>query len=283
MNSTKLPQNEPWGETVDVEFEEGIAWVYFNRPDKRNCMSPTLNREMFATLDALELDERCQVLVLTGKGESWSAGMDLKEYFREVDGAPEITKIRTRREAAAWQWHSLKDYPKPTIAMVNGWCFGGAFVPLVACDLAIAAEEATFGLSEINWGIPPGGNVPKALAETVSYRDALYYTMTGESFDGRRAAEIRLVNEAVPLEQLRERTRSLAQVLLGKDPEIMRAARETFKRVDDMDWETANDYIYAKLDSAIFKSGGGFRKGAMKAFLDDKTIRPGLDTYKPED
>ena len=274
--------HEPWGNTVAVEIEEQIAWVYFNRPEKKNCMSPTLNREMYATLDALELDARCGVVVLTGKGESWSAGMDLKEYFRDTDGAPDVVRVRIRAEAAAWQWRKLREYLKPTIAMVNGWCFGGAFVPLVGCDLAIAAEDATFGLSEINWGIPPGGNVPKALAETVSYRDALYYTMTGETFDGKQAAAMRLVNEAVPKEHLAARVRALAKVLLGKDPDILRAARETFKRVDAMDWETANDYIYAKLDAALHKSSGDFRKGAMAAFLDDKTLRPGLQTYTPE-
>ncbi len=75
-------------------------------------------------------------------------------------------------------------FEKPTIAMVNGWCFGGAFTPLVSCDLAIAAEEATFGLSEINWGILPGGNVTRAVAEVMSHRDALYYIMTGLPFDG---------------------------------------------------------------------------------------------------
>lgn len=275
MNANK----EPWGNTVAVEFEEQIAWVYFNRPEKKNCMSPTLNREMYATLDALELDERCGVVVLTGKGESWSAGMDLKEYFRDTDGEPEIVRSRIRGEAAAWQWRKLKEYPKPTIAMVNGWCFGGAFTPLTACDLAFAAEDATFGLSEINWGIPPGGNVPKALAETVSYRDALYYTMTGETFDGKRAADMHLVNEAVPRDQLTDRVRAVAKVLLSKDPDSMRAARETFKRVGSMDWDTANDYIYAKLDAALHKSGGHVRKGAMKAFLDEKTLRPGLQTY----
>ena len=274
--------NEPWGNTVAVEFEEQIAWLYFNRPEKKNCMSPTLNQEMYATLDALETDARCGVVILTGKGESWSAGMDLKEYFRDTDGEPEIVRNRIRGEAAAWQWRKLKEYPKPTIAMVNGWCFGGAFTPLVACDLAFAAEDATFGLSEINWGIPPGGNVPKALAETVSYRDALYYTMTGETFDGQQAANMHLVNEAVPKEQLTDRVRAVAKVLLGKDPDSMRAARETFKRVNAMDWDSANDYIYAKLDAALHKSGGNFRKGAMTAFLDDKTLRPGLQTYSPD-
>ena len=96
---------------------------------------------------------------MTGAGDSFSAGMDLKEYFREVDGQPHHVQRRVRRDANYWQWRLLRTYPKPTIAMVNGWCFGGAFTPLVCCDLAIAAEDATFGLSEVNWGIPPGGLV----------------------------------------------------------------------------------------------------------------------------
>ena len=143
-------------QTIQVEIEEGIGWVTLNRPEKRNAMSPTLNREMRDVLDTLELDDDVKVLVLTGAGESWTAGMDLKEYFREVDQSPEIVQERVRREASTWQWKLLRMYSKPTIAMVNGWCFGGAFSPLVACDLAIAAETAIFGLSEINWGIPPG-------------------------------------------------------------------------------------------------------------------------------
>jgi len=91
--------------------------------------------------------------VLTGAGDAFSAGMDLNEYFREVDAAPAHVQRKVRRDAALWQWRLLRTYAKPTIAMVNGWCFGGAFTPLVACDLAIAADEATFGLSEINWGL----------------------------------------------------------------------------------------------------------------------------------
>lgn len=175
----------PWGNTVLVEFDEGIAWVTLNRPEKRNAMSPTLNDEMVRTLDALEGDPRCKVLVLTGAGDSFSAGMDLKEYFREVDETGDrALRIRVRRANAEWQWKRLAHWSKPTIAMVNGWCFGGAFTPLVACDLAISDEEAVFGLSEINWGIPPGGVVSRALAATVSQRDALYFIMTGELFNG---------------------------------------------------------------------------------------------------
>src|SRR5688500_16444321 len=134
----------PGGENVLVEFEEGIAWITLNRPHKRNAMSPALNREMVEILDALETDERCGVVVITGAGESFTAGMDLKEYFRDVDHLHPNVVAKVREEAMIWQWRKLKYYPKPTIAMVNGWCFGGGFTPMISCDLAIAAEDAIF-------------------------------------------------------------------------------------------------------------------------------------------
>jgi trans-feruloyl-CoA hydratase/vanillin synthase len=274
--------DQPWGNTVEVEFEDGIGFVYFNRPDKKNCMSPTLNREMYQTLHALEMDDRCKVVVLTGRGEAWSAGMDLKEYFRETDNADDIFKMRIREEAAAWQQTKLRYLAKPSIAMVNGWVFGGGFTPLVSCDLAIASDDATFGLSEINWGILPGGNVTKSVADTMGQRNALYYIMTGETFKGQQAAAMGLVNESVPHDKLKERVVALAQELMKKDPVVLRSAKEVFKRVRYMDYETANDYIYAKSDGSLHRSGGEFRSGAMKAFLDDKKLKPGLDTYDKE-
>ena len=118
-------------ETVLVEFDNGVAWVTMNRPEKRNAMSPTMNREMLEVIELLEQDDRCGVLVLTGAGESFAAGMDLKEYFRELDGKGRSATIKSRRTAYDWQWHRLMYFEKPTIAMVNGWCFGGAFSPLV--------------------------------------------------------------------------------------------------------------------------------------------------------
>jgi feruloyl-CoA hydratase/lyase len=171
----------PGGKNVLVEFEDQIAWVTLNRPEKRNCMSPALNDEMVEVLDALELDDRCGVLVLTGAGDSFSAGMDLREFFRATDGMPFNKQMRIRRSAANWQWRQLMNFPKPTIAMVNGWCFGGAFTPLVSCDIAIAADEATFGLSEINWGIIPGGVVTRAVVGSMNVRNAMYHILTGIS------------------------------------------------------------------------------------------------------
>lgn len=265
-------------ETVLVDFEDGVAWVTLNRPAKRNAMNPTLNREMLQVLDELEGDDRCGVLVLTGAGESFCAGMDLQEYFRANDDKPRAATLKARREAGDW-WRRLMFFEKPTIAMVNGWCFGGAFTPLIACDLAVAAEEATFGLSEINWGIIPGGNVTRAVAEVMSHRDALYHIMTGLPFDGRKAAEMRLVNEAVPLTRLRERTRELCDILLEKNPVTLKAAKDAFKRVGSMPWDTSDDYLYAKTEQMLYLDKAGRDEG-LKQFLDDKTYRPGLGAYK---
>jgi feruloyl-CoA hydratase/lyase len=271
---------DPWGKNVLVEFEDGIAWVSLNRPEKRNAMSPALNAEMLETIDALEADERCGVLVLTGSGDSFSAGMDLKEYFRATDDAPQVERLRVYRVAASWHWRRLLTYFKPTIAMVNGWCFGGAFTPMIACDMAIAAEEATFGISEINWGIIPGGNVSKVLSVVMNYRKALYYIMSGETFDGKRAAELGVVTEAVPKSRLKERTREVAQNLLKKNPTALRQAKVAFKYVDEMSWDESAEYLMAKIDQLQIVDPEKGRAKGMTQFLDQKTYRPGLGEYK---
>jgi feruloyl-CoA hydratase/lyase len=266
--------------TVEVEVDEGIAWVELNRPDKRNAMSPTLNREMVDVLQTLDGDDACGVLVLTGAGDAFSAGMDLKEYFREVDASPEHVQRQVRRDAALWQWRLLRTYAKPTIAMVNGWCFGGAFTPLVACDLALAADEATFGLSEINWGIPPGSVVSKALADTVGSREGLLYVMTGRTFDGKKAAAMGLVNASVPRVQLRAEVESLARELLAKNPVVLRAAKLGYKHCGSMSWDQAEDYLYAKLEQSQFLDAERGREHGLEQFLDDKRIKPSLQSYE---
>ncbi|MCI0509733.1 vanillin synthase /trans-feruloyl-CoA hydratase [Chromohalobacter marismortui] len=267
-------------QTVKVDVEDGIAWVTLNRPEKRNAMSPTLNREMIDVLETVELDQDAHVLVLTGEGESFSAGMDLKEYFREIDASPEIVQVKVRRDASTWQWKLLRHYAKPTIAMVNGWCFGGAFSPLVACDLAIAADESVFGLSEINWGIPPGNLVSKAMADTVGHRQALYYIMTGETFTGPQAADMGLVNQSVPRAELRETTHKLAATLRDKNPVVLRAAKTGFKMSRELTWEQNEEYLYAKLDQAQQLDPEHGREQGLKQFLDDKSIKPGLESYR---
>jgi trans-feruloyl-CoA hydratase/vanillin synthase len=115
--------------------------------------------------------------------------------------------------------------------MANGWCFGGAFLPVVSCDLVIAAEDAQFGPSEVSWGILPAGSGSRALAETMRTRDALYYIMTGQLFDGRKAADMGPVNEAGPKDRLRERVRELADVLLKRTPSNSLLREPTTKEV----------------------------------------------------
>jgi Enoyl-CoA hydratase/carnithine racemase len=147
------------------------------------------------------MDDQTKVVIITGAGGNFCAGQDLKLYFRGTESDPKA-RARARRAAHTWRWDRLSAFPKPTIAMVHGYCFGGAFTPVVACDFAIAADDATFGLSEVNWGIIPGGLVAWAVTEAMNYRDAIYYAVTGDQFSGKEAAGMKFVNKSVPVEQL---------------------------------------------------------------------------------
>jgi len=264
-------------DTVTFTVAENIAWVRFNRPDKRNCMSPALNRRMLRVLDEIEYRDDAAVLVLTGEGTAWSAGMDLKEYFRETEAQGLAAIRQSQREAYGW-WRRLRWYQKPTIAMVNGWCFGGAYGPLFACDLAFAAEDAQFGLSEINWGILPGGGATKIARELVSFRRAMYHALTGEAIDGRTAAEWGLVNEALPREHLEERVTAVAKILLQKNPIALKAAKDAIRRVGEMTYDNAEDYLVRAQEAANFFDNEG-RKEGIRQFVDEKTFKPGLAAY----
>ena len=122
-----------------VDIENAIATVTFNRPAKRNAMSPALHLEMADALEKLRYETTSRVVVITGAGEAFCAGMDLKQFFDELkDNPPEFDRIF--RIATEWRSRTLRYYPKPTIAMVNGYCFGGAFSIVEGCDLAFAAE-----------------------------------------------------------------------------------------------------------------------------------------------
>jgi feruloyl-CoA hydratase/lyase len=268
-------------QTVKIEKGEGISWLIMNRPDKRNAMSPQLHYEADEALAELAFDSETRVLVLTGAGEAFSAGQDLRLFFRANDGKPEEF-AKVSHAANSWRWERLSKFPKPTIAMINGFCFGGAFTQVCACDFAIAAEDALFGLSEINWGILPGGLVSWNVADVMGYRDALYYAMTGDTFDGRKAAEIRFVNYAVPGTKLKEETIALAKKLITKNPTVLRYVKEAIRSVRRMNVEQAHDYLAAKLNALRFEDPEHGRDRGLKQFLDDKVYRPGFEPYKRE-
>jgi trans-feruloyl-CoA hydratase/vanillin synthase len=263
---------------VTFHVEGGIAWVYFSRAEKRNAMSPALNRRMMEVLDELEYRDDVHVLVLGGKGTAWSAGMDLKEYFRETEAQGLRGVRKSQRESYGW-FRRLRWYQKPTIAMVNGWCFGGGFGPLFACDLAICSDDAQFGLSEINWGILPGGGVTKVVVDLLPMRDAMWLTLTGDLIDGRQAAAMRLVNESVPADQLENRTRAIAEMLLKKNPVALKFAKDAVRRVGTLTYDEAEDYLVRMQEAANFHDKTEGRKEGIRQFIDEKSYKPGLGSY----
>ena len=148
-------------ECVNLTIDGDVATAQLNRPEKRNCLSPTLHRNMVDALNEVAR-AKCKVLVVTGSGDSFSAGMDLEQCFLEpFDDPQKFIEINT--PCFEWLTH-LKNFPGVTVAKVNGWAFGGGFEIASICDIVIAAEESVWGLSEINFGIFPGGGA------TWSYR-----------------------------------------------------------------------------------------------------------------
>ena len=266
-------------ETVKIEKEDGITWLIMNRPEKRNAMSPQLHVEMDDALAELAVDPQTQVLVLTGAGEAFCSGQDIKLYFRGNDDAP-AARAKARHASNQWRWQRLSTFPQPTIAMVNGYCFGGGFTQVCACDLALAADDAIFGLSEVNWGILPGGIVSWNVAQTLNFRDGMYYALTGDTFDGRKAKEIGFINQSFPKEQLRAETVKLAQKLMEKSPLVLRYTKEAIRAVRFMNEPQASDYLNAKSDALRFNDKENSRTLGMKQFLDDKSYRPGFGAFK---
>ncbi len=266
-------------ETIKVEKEDGITWVTFNRPDKRNAMSPQLHIDMDDVLDELAIDDETDILIVTGAGPAFSAGQDIRLYFRGTEADPAM-RAKARRASNQWRWQKLSTFPKPTIAMVNGFCFGGAFTQVCACDFAVAADDATFGLSEVNWGILPGGIVSWNVVQTLNFRDAMYYAMTGDPFDGKQAKQMGFINFSYPKEKLREETVKLARKLMEKSPAAMRYTKEAIRAVRFMNEPQAADYLNAKSDALKYIDKENSRGEGMKQFLDEKTYRPGLGHFK---
>jgi len=267
---------------VLVEHDGGITFVVLNRPDQRNAMSPDLHYEMEDAVDAAAADRETKVLVLTGAGEAWCAGQDIRLYFRATEDDPD-ERARSNAASHRWRWEKLKAFPKPTIAMVNGYCYGGAFTQLCAVDFVVTAEDALYGLSEVNWGIIPGGIVSWNLADMILPRHALYYAVTGETFDGKRAVEIGLANFAVPKDKLREETVKLAHKLVKLNPGVVRYTKEAMRAVRGMSDDQARDYLRSKQDSLMRHDKEIRDQVGMKQFLDEKTYRPGLGPYRRDD
>src|SRR5215471_17175244 len=244
---------------VKVRVRDGVAWTALNRPEKRNAMSPALHYEMDDALARLEVDDAVKVVVVTGEGGNFSAGQDLKKFFRELERDPAERK-KAAAAANRWRWERLYGYDKPTIAMVHGYCVGGAFMQLLACDFAIAAENATFSLSEVNWGILPGALVSKAVADTVLPRHALNY--------------------AVPPEKLEAATIELAEKLMKKSAAVLRATKQAIRHVRTMDVAQAYDYLAEKGKAIKVADKEDSYNTGLRQFLDEKSYKPTFEPFR---
>jgi trans-feruloyl-CoA hydratase/vanillin synthase len=264
--------------TVSVDLDGNVAIVSLNRPHKRNAMSPQLHVDMAETLEKLRYDTASKVLVITGAGESFCAGMDLKEFFVELKDKPaEFDRIF--RLATEWRYRTLRYYPKPTICMINGYCFGGAFTIVEACDLAFVAKEATLGLSEINFKHYPGGSVSKSLANLLRPRDALFLAMTGRTFKGDKAVDIGLVNEAYPAADLRREVMAIAHEIAEKHPDALQACKDGYRFSLEMSAEASMNFTAAKSDQLTLRQKDSWRSEGIGDFLDGK-YRPGLGGHE---
>ena len=266
-------------ECVKVEVRDGIGWAIMNRPEKRNAMSPQLHYDMDDALGRLETDPDARVIVVTGAGGNFSAGQDLKKFFRELENDP-FERKKAQRHANSWRWQRLYNYDKPTIAMIHGYCVGGAFMQLLATDFAIAAKSATFSLSEVNWGILPGALVAKVISDTVLPRHALYYACLGDPFDGDEAARIGMVNYAVPDDELEAETVKLAEKLMKKSPAVLRATKQAVRQVRTMDFDQAYDYLAAKGQSIKVGDAEDSYNTGLRQFLDEKSYKPTFEPFK---
>ncbi len=263
--------------TILLEKKDGIATITFNRPKVKNAMNPQMHQEMLEVLSEMAEDDELRVLILTGSGESFCAGQDLKEFFLDGDADPKMFK-RAREASNQWRSHKLRLFPTPTIAAVNGWCFGGAFSIVASCDIVIAADEAIFGLSEVNFGKIPGGMVTKDVTDLLHPRDALFYILTGRTFNGKQAAEMKFVNYSVPREKLMEEVYSLAAELKAKHPMVLQIAKETYKYGKRFNYEEAYAWSRAKSQQLDYLAGKTWKKGATQ--FKKGEVRPGLGTYK---
>ena len=262
---------------VSVEVREGVAFAMLNRPEKRNAMSPELHYEMDDALARLEVDNDAKVVVIGGVGGNFSAGQDLRKFFRELENNPYERK-RAAEAANRWRWERIYAYDKPTIAMVQGYCVGGAFMQLCACDFVIAADNAVFSLSEINWGAMPGALVAKVVADTILPRPALYYACMGKAFDGKEAARIGLATFSAPPEKVEEATMELAQELKKKNPNSLRATKHAMRQVRTMDFTQSYDYLMEA--GKAMRVGDKDAGAGIKQFLDDKSYKPTFEPFR---
>ena len=217
--------------SIDLEVDEGIATITFNRPERLNAFDPDHYEALSKTFAAVRDDAAVRVVIITGAGEkSFSTGADLKSP---------MPRLASRSEMMLTQKNMLPNRGmeiwKPIIAAVNGYCLAGGMCLLMATDIRIAAEHATFGLAEIKRGGVPGNGGTQRIMQQLPYPIAMEMLLTGETMDAKSALHWGLVNKVVPMPHLMRVARSYAENIAAMAPLAVQTAKELGQRSRDLD------------------------------------------------
>lgn len=204
---------------VTVEMiDPGVALVSLNRPSAMNALSRQMRLALAETMASLDRDDAARVVILTGQGKAFSAGLDLKEIAEAPDGLASLDDLDDFVR-------SIGLFRGPVIAAVNGPAVTGGFEIVLACDVILASETATFSDTHCRLGVVPGGGLSQKLSRTVGVYRAKQISLTGNFLTAQRAFEWGLVNEVVPQAGLIARARALAADMAGIDPDMVRAIK----------------------------------------------------------
>ena len=252
-------------ETLLVEKADYIAWVTFNRPDKLNALNAQVKDEVVDLLGTLATDDSVRVVVFTGAGEkAFVAGADINEFAgRTALEQWEVTHAGSIYRAVA-------EFPKPIIAMINGYCLGGGCEFALACDIRVASAKAKLGQPEVNIGIIPGGGGSQRLPRLVGYGKAMQLILTGDMIPADEAYRIGLVDEVVPPEELRAKTGEIAAKIASKSPVAIRAAKLAVQAAGRLPLDQGLNYE-ASLFGLVFSSED--KEEGVKAFLEKREPR----------
>ena len=211
-------------ETILVEKRGNVAVLTINRPDKLNALNSKVHSEGVAALDELRTDGEIRVVVITGAGEkSFVAGADISEFA----GQTAVTQRNTFLEKTLF--NSIDNFPKPVIAMINGFCLGGGCELALACDIRMASEKARLGQPEINLGIIPGGGGTQRLTRLVGEGKSMEMILSGEMIDANTALSLGLVNHVFAPDELESKTMEMANKIAEKAPIALQMAKEAVK------------------------------------------------------
>jgi enoyl-CoA hydratase len=211
-------------ETITLERRGAVALLSINRPDKLNALNEQVHAEAVTALDELKRDDSVRVLVITGSGEkSFVAGEDISEFQNRTP----TDQRDTFHERTLF--NSIDTFPKPVIAMVNGFCLGGGNEIALACDIRICSENARFSQPEINLGLIPGGGGTQRLTRLIGEGRSMEAMLTGDMIDAQTAYNFGLVNHVYPAAELESKTMELANKIAEKAPIALQLAKEAVK------------------------------------------------------